>query len=235
MTGAVILRRVRRLGLVVGLVFAALPVGAALAAPTPTDNDLALTGVPANITTPATGPGGAVVTYTPPTTTDEGESAPVVCLPASGSSFPIGLTTVTCTATDADDTNSPVQAQFTVTVTTPLQGEFIDVGALPPSTVRTVLTVQVGDAITAFANGNTGRVCLDLTGIIRTAGHRADLWPAHKQAGHSHHLRHRYRIGALLGCAGFGPPLCPPSPPRSRVAAGIWSGLPRPGGIHPAC
>ena len=234
MTGAVILRRVRRLGLVVGLVFAALPVGAALAAPTPTDNDLALTGVPANITTPATGPGGAVVTYTPPTTTDEGESVPVVCVPPSGSSFPIGLTTVTCTATDADDSNSPVQAQFIVTVTTPLQDEFIDVGALPPSTVRTVLTVQVGDAITAFANGNTSRVCLDLTGIIRTAG----LGQSYGQLSNAQAtviLFVARRIGALLGCAGFGPPLCPPSPPRSRVAAGIWSGLPRPGGIHPAC
>jgi HYR domain len=231
-TGAVILRRVRRLGLVVGLVFAALPVGVALAVP-PTDNDLALTGVPANITTSATGPGGAVVTYTPPTATDEGESVPVVCVPPSGSSFPIGLTTVTCTATDADDSNSPVQAQFTVTVTTPLQNVFIDVGALPPSTIRTILTVQVGDAISAFANGNTARVCLDLNGIIRTAGQGQTYGQlTNKQA--TLIIFATDTVGSLLGCAGFAPP-CPPSPPRSRVAAGIWSGVPRPGGTRLAC
>lgn len=84
-----------------------------------TDNDLGLTGVPGNISVAATGPSGAVVTYTPPTATDEGggtPSATVMCSPASGSTFPIGTTTVTCTATDGDDTNSPVTASFTVTV-----------------------------------------------------------------------------------------------------------------------
>ncbi len=42
------------------------------------------------------------MTYTPPTGTDEqGGAATVACLPASGSTFPVGTTTVTCTATDA--------------------------------------------------------------------------------------------------------------------------------------
>jgi hypothetical protein len=73
---------------------------------------------PANITTSATGPGGAVVTYTPPSAQDEGAETPSVsCSPASGSTFSVGTTTVTCTATDADDANSPVSATFTVTVT----------------------------------------------------------------------------------------------------------------------
>jgi hypothetical protein len=83
------------------------------------DDDLGLTNVPANITTNATSPQGAVVHYTPPTATDEsGDSstASVTCTPASGSTFPIGTTTVTCTATDSDDTNSPVSQSFTVTV-----------------------------------------------------------------------------------------------------------------------
>lgn len=82
------------------------------------DQDLALSGVPANITTAATGPTGAVVNYTPPTANDEGGETPSVsCDPASGSTFAVGTTTVTCTATDSDDLNSPVSAQFTVTVT----------------------------------------------------------------------------------------------------------------------
>ena len=81
------------------------------------DNNLDLTNMPSNITTHATSPQGAVVTYTLPTAVDGDSSAPVVkCTPASGSTFAIGTTTVTCTATDSDDTNSPVSKTFTVTV-----------------------------------------------------------------------------------------------------------------------
>src|SRR5205823_16732 len=42
----------------------------------------------------------AVVTFTPPTATDNCGGASVVCLPASGATFVKGLTVVTCTATD---------------------------------------------------------------------------------------------------------------------------------------
>ncbi|CAM5253680.1 Hyalin OS=Streptomyces aurantiogriseus OX=66870 GN=GCM10010251_62140 PE=4 SV=1 [Streptomyces aurantiogriseus] len=51
-------------------------------------------------TAEATGPAGTVITY-PATATDivDGD-VPVVCEPPSGSTFPIGRTTVTCTATD---------------------------------------------------------------------------------------------------------------------------------------
>jgi hypothetical protein len=54
----------------------------------------------ANITTPATGPAGATVTYTPPAATDDLGVASAGCLPASGATFPVGDTTITCTATD---------------------------------------------------------------------------------------------------------------------------------------
>jgi large repetitive protein len=61
-----------------------------------------LHGIPANQTVPATSASGATVTYTPPTATDvvDGTDA-VSCLPASGSTFPVGTTTVSCSATDA--------------------------------------------------------------------------------------------------------------------------------------
>ena len=81
------------------------------------DTDLALSGLPANISTNATSPAGALVSYTPPTAVDEESPAPTVtCAPASGSTFPIGPTTVTCTAIDGDDLSSPVGQTFTVTV-----------------------------------------------------------------------------------------------------------------------
>jgi hypothetical protein len=65
--------------------------------------------LPANITVNATGPTGAIVTYT--VTASAG--ATVKCTPASGSMFPIGITTVNCTATSSAGT---AKGKFTVKV-----------------------------------------------------------------------------------------------------------------------
>ena len=172
------------------------------------DSDLALTGVPANITTNATGPGGAVATYTPPTATDEGgETPPVVCLPASGSLFVIGTTTVTCTATDADDSNSPVIATFTVTVTG-AQGQSqalrVVVSALPSSTAKTVLSVQLADAIAAEQAGNTSRVCLDLSGLVRAA-EQEQAYGRLTAAQAAQIISAADQIAAVVGCGGVDP------------------------------
>ena len=80
------------------------------------DTDLALN-APANITVNATSPSGAAVSYPTPAGVDEDATPPSVsCDHASGSTFPIGTTAVTCTATDGDDSPSSVTATFTVTV-----------------------------------------------------------------------------------------------------------------------
>jgi hypothetical protein len=56
-----------------------------------------LANVPANIVAEATSSAGAVVTYTKPTATDVVDgSVPVTCSPASGATFALGTTTVTC-------------------------------------------------------------------------------------------------------------------------------------------
>ncbi|MBA2638516.1 MAG: HYR domain-containing protein [Nocardioidaceae bacterium] len=60
--------------------------------------------VPADITAEATGPNGATVSYMGVTAADDvnGDvSASIICSKASGTVFPIGTTTVKCTATDA--------------------------------------------------------------------------------------------------------------------------------------
>jgi hypothetical protein len=83
------------------------------------DNDLALTAIPANISAIATGANGAAVSYATPTAVDEtGDGGvPVVsCAPGSGTMFPLGTTTVSCTASDPDDSASPPSATFTVSV-----------------------------------------------------------------------------------------------------------------------
>jgi hypothetical protein len=70
--------------------------------------------VPANLSIMA-GPGhtNAVVEYVV-TATDNGGSVAVVCAPPSGTAFPVGVTTVTCTA--IDDTGNVATGGFSVTV-----------------------------------------------------------------------------------------------------------------------
>jgi len=71
--------------------------------------------VPGPITAFATSTSGARVTYTKPTATDAVDGArPVTCTPASGSTFPVGKSTVTCTT--ADRSGNPNSATFTVWV-----------------------------------------------------------------------------------------------------------------------
>jgi hypothetical protein len=68
------------------------------------------------VTAEATGPTGAEVTYTAPTANDAVYgSVDVECLPASGSQFDLGDTTVTCTATDGSG-NEATPTTFKVTV-----------------------------------------------------------------------------------------------------------------------
>ncbi|HEY3335173.1 MAG TPA: HYR domain-containing protein [Candidatus Limnocylindrales bacterium] len=83
--------------------------------PPPADTtDPVLHGVPADITVITSGD-GAVVHWTDPTATDDTDASPsVACDPASGSLFPLGTTTVTCTATD--EAGNHATATFTVTV-----------------------------------------------------------------------------------------------------------------------
>jgi hypothetical protein len=68
----------------------------------------------ADTTVDCAGPDGMAVTFTVGAS-DSCDSAPVVeCTPASGSVFPLGTTTVTCVATDAD--SNQAQCSFNVTV-----------------------------------------------------------------------------------------------------------------------
>ncbi|MCU1396647.1 MAG: putative cell surface protein [Ilumatobacteraceae bacterium] len=56
--------------------------------------------VPKDITADATSPNGAIVTYSVAATDTVNGPVPTSCSPSSGSTFPIGTTTVTCTASD---------------------------------------------------------------------------------------------------------------------------------------
>jgi lysophospholipase L1-like esterase len=90
---------------------------------------------PASVTATASAATGATVTF--PAALAAGGSAPVqtACTPASGSLFPVGATTVRCTATDAAQATSA--CTFSVTVNPP-----------PPQLSRTRF-LAFGDSMTA--------------------------------------------------------------------------------------
>jgi hypothetical protein len=74
-----------------------------------------ISNVPSNRVVEANGPSGSVVSYTEPTATDAAEGpTPVSCSPTSGSTFPLGGTTVNCTASDSHGNTS--SASFTISV-----------------------------------------------------------------------------------------------------------------------
>jgi len=117
----------------------ALAVAALLATPSAVADPPTLSGVPSDMTLEATSSSGALATWTDPTASDgDGNPTTVECSPASGSTFPLGTTTVTCTATDTV-TGDTTSASFTVTVQ----------DTTPP-------TVTVPGATTAEASGPSG-------------------------------------------------------------------------------
>jgi hypothetical protein len=80
-----------------------------------------LSNVPAAISVEANGPSGSVVNFSTPTATDDvdGPIALVVCTPASGSTFALGTTAVTCSATDSHGNTGTASFPVAVVDTTP--------------------------------------------------------------------------------------------------------------------
>ena len=85
---------------------------------TPTDVTPPTLLLPAPIVVDGTNPAGATVTYAVSATDDHDPNPVVVCSPPSGSVFPLLLTTVSCTATDA--TGNSGHGSFDVIVRNPI-------------------------------------------------------------------------------------------------------------------
>ena len=112
--------------------------------------------LPGNLTVPATSASGAMVTYTASAWVSGGFGGPIpvvpLCFPPSGSTFPIGTTTVNCTATNPllpPPFSFPATGSFTVTV----------LPFVPPPPVITALTPETsaaGSADLAISVAGTG-------------------------------------------------------------------------------
>jgi hypothetical protein len=122
-----------------------------------------LAGVPADISVTTADPTGARVNWAAPTATDIVDEAPAVgCLPASGTTFALGDTTVTCTASDGS--GNQASRSFSV-----------HVDHVPPITVAATWHEPLSPNGGTFA-ANRGRtlpvkVSLSVDGTLRTTGH----------------------------------------------------------------
>jgi glycine rich protein/HYR domain-containing protein len=151
-----------------------------------------------NITVDATSAAGAVVHYIAPKVTDQAnptDPPKAVCTPPSGSTFAIGTTTVTCTATDAADSNSPVSSTFTVTVVgAPGQLHVLHyaVRDYGPALANTVLIAEH-----AVNTENPQRACLPLDAFIVEVATRIPPLPPVTRA---YLIAAAGQIRAVLGC-----------------------------------
>jgi hypothetical protein len=75
--------------------------------------------VPANMTIEATGPSGAVATFTASASDLVSGPLAATCSPATGSTFPLGTTAVNCSATDAAGNTGSASFSVSVVDTTP--------------------------------------------------------------------------------------------------------------------
>jgi hypothetical protein len=101
----------------------------------------------ADITAEATSASGAAVTYTATATDNIDGPIAIDCKPASGSTFPLGTTTVTCSATDK--AGNEASGSFNVIV----QDKTAPVLKLPTADITAEATSASGAAVTYTATG----------------------------------------------------------------------------------
>ena len=160
--------------------------------------------VPANIAVDATSPSGTVVTYAV-TANDAVDPSPVVsCAPASGSTFPVGTNTVTCTATDSSG-NSTTES-FSVTVFG-APDQITDLIALVNSFnlrqgIENSLDAKlrnVIDALGAASAGNVATACSKLGSFINEV--QAQSGKALTMAQANQLVTAANQVRAILGCS----------------------------------
>jgi hypothetical protein len=152
--------------------------------------------VPVQITTNATSPAGVVVNYAVTATDPDDAVSSLTCTPGSGSTFPIGTTTVTCVATDTNDNTST--AGFTVHV----KGAAEQLADLAAAVVGvgpgTSLRNNVNRAQAYVAAKNVRAACLTLTVFVSEVNAVSGLTIPQAQAAAL--TESAKRIKNVLGC-----------------------------------
>ena len=156
---------------------------------------------PANVVVDATAPGGAAVSYPPPTAAD-GCSVPESCAThRPGACFPSGPTRVQCTATD--NANHAASCSFTVRVKSPAEQAadlIVKINGLPgvQDGVKNSLVVKLDAVRAALALGNSTSACAELQALASAVQAQAGKQLTAAQAADL--LVDITRIRAALGC-----------------------------------
>jgi hypothetical protein len=174
-----------------------------------------LSGIPSNQTAEASGPGGATVTYTLPTASDAVDPHPHVdCVPASGSTFSVGTTTVSCTATDAAGNTSDPQT-FTVTVTDSTPPTVtVPANTTVFSPTGTAVTVTFGASAIDLVDGTITPTCTPASGSSFAVGTTHVVCTATDAAGNTGSASFDVTVIANR------PPVC--SAVRVNGVSGLW-------------
>jgi hypothetical protein len=106
---------------------------------------------PGNQTVTAPTIAGAVASFTTPTAAENCGSVNVSCVPASGGTFPLGITTVVCTA--ADDAGNSAQCSFNVSVAYSWSGLLQPINTDGSSVFKLGSTVPVKFQLTGASAG----------------------------------------------------------------------------------
>jgi hypothetical protein len=181
--------------------------------------------LPAAPTVEASGPTGARITYDA-SATDRGAPVPpagVSCTPSSGSTFPLGATTVSCTATDAAGNAGSGSFVVTVRDTTPptINAPDLHLEATGPYGIRRTdkALVDYRNAISAVDLVSATTIDVDVPATL-PIGRSALVVSARDRAGNEASKRVTVTVLALGAVAGV-TDLVPPEPVRRvRVEPG---------------
>lgn len=153
--------------------------------------------VPASFTVNATSPSGATVIYAASASDVADTSPSLACAPASGSVFPVGTTTVTCTAGDAGGNTASASFQVTVKGASTQIDDLISFvrGLNLPAGLTNSLVQKLGNAQDA---PNTNAACNQLGSFINEVkaqrGKELTAAQADQLVGDAE------RIRAVMGC-----------------------------------
>jgi YVTN family beta-propeller protein len=152
--------------------------------------------VPAPITANATSPSGAIVAYSVTASDPDDAVASLVCIPTSGSTFPIGTTTVDCTAADTHGNTS--SASFTIHVKGAAEQLTDLLAAVSGVGPGTSLADKVRRAQTYLAANDLPHACSTLAALINEVSALSGNTIPSPQAATL--IASAGRITAVLGC-----------------------------------
>jgi hypothetical protein len=134
----------------------------------PPDTTPPVISVPGNLVVNATSSAGAVVAFQASATDAVDGAVPVTCSPASGSTFPLGTTSVTCTASDR--AGNQAAAHFSVTVRYAFSGVLQPINSDGSSIFKLGSTVAVkftiGPIATAIATLSLAKISNGVVGSV---------------------------------------------------------------------